>query len=58
MKITEVLKSDKVTLSMEVFPPKTTTAAEKVNEAVRDIAALKPHFMSVTYGAAGGGTSK
>ena len=36
MKITEVLKSDKVTLSMEVFPPKTTTAAEKVNEAVRD----------------------
>ena len=43
---------------MEVFPPKTTTAAEKVNEAVRDIAALKPHFMSVTYGAAGGGTSK
>ena len=45
MKITEVLKSDKVTLSMEVFPPKTTTAAEKVNEAVRDIAALKPHFI-------------
>ena len=58
MKITEVLKSDKVTLSMEVFPPKTTTAAEKVNEAVRDIAARKPQFMSVTYGAAGGGTSK
>lgn len=58
MKITDVLKSDKVTLSMEVFPPKTTTAAAKVNESVREIAALKPHFMSVTYGAAGGGTSK
>lgn len=57
MKITEVLKRDRVTLSMEVFPPKTTTAAEKVNEAVKGIAVLKPDFMSVTYGA-GGGTSK
>lgn len=58
MKIADVLKSDKVTLSMEVFPPKTTTTAAKVNESVRGIAALKPDFMSVTYGAAGGGTSK
>lgn len=58
MKISEVLKTDKVTLSMEVFPPKTTTAAEKVNESVKKIASLKPDFMSVTYGAAGGGTSK
>jgi methylenetetrahydrofolate reductase (NADPH) len=41
---------------MEVFPPKTTTAVEKVNEAVSGIAALHPDFMSVTYGA-GGGTS-
>ena len=57
MKITEVLKEDKVTLSMEVFPPKTTAAAESVNESVKKIAALKPDFMSVTYGA-GGGTSK
>ena len=56
MKITDVLQSDKITLSMEVFPPKTTTAVEKVNEAVREIAALKPDFMSVTYGAAGGKT--
>ena len=58
MKITDVLHADKVTLSMEVFPPKTTTAVEKVNEAVRNIAALQPDFMSVTYGAAGGKNSK
>lgn len=57
MKITDILKSDKITLSMEVFPPKTTTVAEKVNEAVREIAVLRPDFMSVTYGA-GGGTSQ
>lgn len=57
MKITELLRNDKVTLSMEVFPPKTTTAFESVIAAVKDISALKPDFISVTYGA-GGGTSE
>lgn len=57
MKITELLREDKVTLSLEVFPPKTTTATKSVNEAVKKISALKPDFMSVTYGA-GGGTSE
>lgn len=57
MKISEILKNNKITLSMEVFPPKTSTAFETVNKAVKEIAALKPDFMSVTYGA-GGGTSK
>ena len=56
MKISEILKNNKITLSMEVFPPKTSTAFETVNKAVKEIAALKPDFMSVTYGA-GGGTS-
>ncbi len=57
MKISDILKQDKITLSMEVFPPKTSTAFETVNKAVKEIAALKPDFMSVTYGA-GGGTSE
>ena len=57
MKITELLKDNKVTLSMEVFPPKTTTGFESVNKAVKGISALKPDFISVTYGA-GGGTSE
>lgn len=56
MKISEILNSKELTLSMEVFPPKTTTAAANVEKAVREIAALQPDFMSVTYGA-GGGTS-
>ena len=56
MRIDELLKKKEVTLSLEVFPPKTTTAFENVSRAVREIAALKPDFMSVTYGA-GGGTS-
>ncbi len=57
MKISELLSEDKVSLSMEVFPPKTTTSFENVQKAVKEIASLKPDFMSVTYGA-GGGTSK
>ena len=57
MKIRDILNSGKVTLSFEVFPPKTSDAFEAVDEAVHKIAALKPDFMSVTYGA-GGGTSE
>ena len=57
MKIIDIIKSEKPTLSMEVFPPKTTDNFESVKTATEAIAALKPDFMSVTYGA-GGGTSQ
>ncbi len=57
MKLKELLYSEKLSLSFEVFPPKTDTAFESVKNATEEIAKLKPSFMSVTYGA-GGGTSK
>ena len=57
MKLTELFKDDKLSLSFEVFPPKTDTAFESVKHATEEIAKLRPSFMSVTYGA-GGGTSK
>lgn len=57
MKLTELFSSGKLTLSFEVFPPKTDTAFESVKLATEEIATLHPSFMSVTYGA-GGGTSK
>ena len=57
MKLTELFSSNKLSLSFEVFPPKSDTAFESVKHATEEIAALKPSFMSVTYGA-GGGTSK
>ena len=57
MKIIDLLNSQQLSLSFEVFPPKTETAFESVKEATEEIAKLKPAFMSVTYGA-GGGTSK
>ena len=57
MKIRDLLLSEKLSLSFEVFPPKTDTAFESVRHATEEIAALRPSFMSVTYGA-GGGTSR
>ncbi len=52
MKISEILKKGP-TLSLEVFPPKTSDVYDSVEKATNEIAALKPDFMSVTYGAAG-----
>ena len=57
MTIKEIFREKEVTLSFEVFPPKTDEGYQAVEEAAAKIAALKPDFMSVTYGA-GGGTSK
>lgn len=57
MKIIDILKSERLSMSFEVFPPKTDTAFENVKLATEEIAKLKPSFMSITYGA-GGGTSK
>ena len=57
MKIIDIIKSGKPTLSFEVFPPKTDSSFESVKYATEEIAKLRPSFMSVTYGA-GGGTSK
>ena len=57
MKITEIIKGGKPSLSFEVFPPKTTDKFESVLGATMKIADLSPSYMSVTYGA-GGGTSQ
>ena len=57
MKITELLAKGKLTMSFEVFPPKTDTAFESVKTATEAIADLHPAYVSVTYGA-GGGTSR
>ena len=57
MKIIELLKDSRLSLSFEVFPPKTEMGFESVKVATEEIARLRPAFMSVTYGA-GGGTSR
>ena len=57
MKISRIVESRQYSVSFEVFPPKTEDTRESVTKAAREIAALRPVFMSVTYGA-GGGTSE
>lgn len=57
MKIIDLITKNTLSLSFEVFPPKTETSFESVKAATEEIAKLRPAFMSVTYGA-GGGTSK
>lgn len=44
----------KTTFSFEFFPPKTAKSAESLFESIRELDALKPSFVSVTYGAGGG----
>ena len=53
MKVTEILKQDKPTISFEVFPPKKDTDFADVEAAATSIAELAPSYMSVTYGAGG-----
>ena len=53
MRIDHLLKSRRITLSCEVFPPKKFDGIAQVAAVARDIAALHPSFMSVTYGASG-----
>ncbi len=57
MKIKDILNQNQTTFSCEIFPPKLYMNIDKTKAVVDDICALKPDFMSVTYGA-GGGTSK
>lgn len=53
MKISDILASKEITVSCEIFPPKLGSELEKSRQVVADMAALKPDFISVTYGAAG-----
>lgn len=53
MRIDRLLKGRKITLSCEVFPPKKFDGIAQVSAVAKEIAALRPSFMSVTYGASG-----
>ena len=57
MKIIDRITQNTLSLSFEVFPPKTEMRFDSVKSATEEIAKLRPSFMSVTYGA-GGGTSQ
>lgn len=54
MRLIELMKSDKVTISCELFPPKQGAQLENYKKIVKETADLKPAYISVTYGATGG----
>ena len=56
MRLTEIIESPVLTLSFEVFPPKSETRLESVKKATEEIASLHPAYVSVTYGAGGRGS--
>lgn len=53
MKIKDIIKNNKTTVSFEVFPPKEWSKIETTKAVVDEMTKSHPAFMSVTYGAAG-----
>lgn len=54
MKVSELLNTDQVTISVELFPPKKGSQLENYKVIVGQMAELKPSYISCTYGATGG----
>lgn len=54
MKVSEILKTENVTISCELFPPKQGAQLDNYKKIVADMAQLKPAYLSCTYGATGG----
>jgi methylenetetrahydrofolate reductase (NADPH) len=53
MHISEILQQQRPSLSFEFFPPKTADGSNTLFETVQELAAYKPAYVSVTYGAGG-----
>jgi len=57
-KIKELFSRKATTISFEYFPPKTDKGLENLKVTLEQMAALKPDFMTCTYGAGGGNRDK
>ncbi len=55
MNISNLFNEKKCVFSFELFPPKKTSPVGTVYDSLKEIAALKPDYISITYGAGGGG---
>ncbi len=56
MHIRDILSGPHPSLSFEFFPPRSPGAWEELYQTIRELEALRPSFVSVTYGA--GGTTR
>lgn len=57
MKISELYKNNKRSLSFEIFPPKKDTELSSIDETLKVLCELNPDFISVTFGAGGSANS-
>lgn len=57
MKIAETFAQGAQPISYEIFPPKGDLTLETAHTVARELAALEPDFISVTYSAGGSGNS-
>ncbi len=55
MNITELFRQKPVVFSFEIFPPKRDSAIDTIWSTLTQMEGLGPDFISVTYGAGGGG---
>lgn len=53
MHIRDVFQKHRTTFSFEFFPPRTAESADALFAAMKELEALKPTFVSITYGAGG-----
>lgn len=53
MYINQFFKTKSPVVSFEIFPPKQTSAFESIATTTKELAALQPDFISITYGAGG-----
>src|ERR1044072_1311328 len=51
-KISELLGQGR-TVSFELFPPRNAEGETRLEQTLHELGALRPSFMSITYGAAG-----
>jgi methylenetetrahydrofolate reductase (NADPH) len=58
MRIDEILVPETPVFSFEFFPPKTEAGEQNLYEALNELRALDPAFVSVTYGAGGSSREK
>jgi methylenetetrahydrofolate reductase (NADPH) len=54
MRIASLFQSGRPLFSIELYPPKTPEGVDKLKQRLGEIAAHRPDYISVTYGAGGG----
>jgi len=54
MHIQDIFEQHPTTFSFEFFPPKTPESSQRLFDNIRQLEALRPAFVDVTYGAGGG----